>query len=91
LISRIKGKTQTGDFENGVLRRIFGPKKDVLTGMWRTLHNGELYKLYSSPNIIRMINSSGMSLAGHASSVGEERRVYWVLVRKSEGKRQVEG
>jgi hypothetical protein len=52
-------------FENRVLRRIFGPKRDEVTGGWRELHNEELHNLYSSPNIIRMIKSRRMRLAGH--------------------------
>jgi hypothetical protein len=52
-------------FENRVLRRIFGPKRDEVTGGWRKLHNEELHKLYSSPSIIRMIKSRRMRWAGH--------------------------
>jgi hypothetical protein len=54
-------------FENKVLRRTFGPKRDVVMGGWRKLHNEELYDLYSSQNIIRMIKSKGMRWAGHAA------------------------
>jgi hypothetical protein len=53
-------------------RKIFGPKRDEVTGEWRKLHNEELYILYSSPNIIRQIKSSRMRLAGHVARVGEE-------------------
>ena len=74
-------------FENGVLRRIFGPKRDEVTGEWRTLHNEELKGLYSSPNIVRVIKSRRMRWAGHAARMGEGRGVYRVLVGKSEGKR----
>jgi hypothetical protein len=52
-------------FENRVLRRIFGPKRDEVTGGWRKLHNEELYDLYSSQSIIKMIKSRRISLAGH--------------------------
>jgi hypothetical protein len=52
-------------FENRVLRRIFGPKRDEVTGDWRKLHNEELHNLYSSPNIIRMIKSRRMRWAGY--------------------------
>jgi hypothetical protein len=74
-------------FENRVLRRIFGPKGDEVTGEWRKLHNGELHNLYSSPNIIRQINSRRRGLAGHMACMGEGRNVYRVLVGKPEGKR----
>jgi hypothetical protein len=57
-------------FENRVLRRIFGPKKDDVIGDWRKLHNKELHNLYSSPSIIRMINSRRMTWAGHAARMG---------------------
>jgi hypothetical protein len=74
-------------FENRVLRRIFGPKRDEVTGEWRKLHNEELHILYSSPNIIRQIKSRRMKWAGHVARMGEERNVYRVLTGKSEGKR----
>jgi hypothetical protein len=67
-------------FENRVLRRIFGPKRDEVTKEWRKLHNVELHNLYSSPDIIRQVNSRRMSLAGHVARMGEERKVYKVLV-----------
>jgi hypothetical protein len=63
-------------FENRVLRRIFGPKRDEVTGEWRKLHNEEL----PPPNIIRQIKSRGMRWAGHVARMGEERNVYMVLV-----------
>jgi hypothetical protein len=63
-----------------VLRRIFGPKRDEITGNWRKLHNGELHNLYSSPDIIRQIKLKRMRLAGHVARVGEGRDVYRVLV-----------
>jgi hypothetical protein len=74
-------------FENRVLRRIFGPKRDEVTGEWRKLHNEELHILYSFQNIIRLIISSIMRWAGHVARMGEERNVYRVLMRKPEGKR----
>jgi hypothetical protein len=74
-------------FENSVLRRIFGPKRDEVTGEWRKLHNEELHILYSSSNIIRQIKSRKMTWAGHVARMGEERKVYRVLVGKLEGKR----
>jgi hypothetical protein len=57
-------------FENRVLRRIFGSKRDAVTGGWRTLHNVEFHNLYSSPNIIRIMKSKRMRYAGHATRIG---------------------
>jgi len=74
-------------FGNMVLRRIFGPRKDEVTGEWRRLHNEELNDLYYSPNIVRVIKSRRMKWAGHVVRMGEERGVYRVLVGKPEGKR----
>jgi hypothetical protein len=74
-------------FENRVLRRIFGPKTDEVTGGWRKLHNDELHNLYSSPSIIRMIKSRRMRWAGHVTRMGEKRNVYRILVGKPDGKR----
>jgi hypothetical protein len=74
-------------FENRVLRRIFGPKRDEVTGEWRKLHNEELRNLYSSPDIIRQVKSRRMRWAGHVARMGEERKVYKVLEGKPEGKR----
>jgi hypothetical protein len=59
-------------FENRVLRRIFGPTGDEVTGEWRRLHNKELYALYSSPNIIRVIKSRRLRWAGHVARMGRE-------------------
>jgi hypothetical protein len=64
-------------FENRVLRRIFGLKRDEVTREWRKLHNEELHNLYSSPNIIRMIKSRKMKWAGHVARMGEKRNAYW--------------
>jgi len=75
-------------FENRVLRRIFGPKRDEVTGEWRKLHN-ELNNLYFSPNIVRVIKSRRMRWAGHVARMGEGRGVYRVLVGKHEGRRSV--
>ena len=74
-------------FENMVLRRIFGPRRDEVTGEWRRMHNVELNDLYSSPNIVRVIKSRRMRWAGHVVRIGEERGVYRVLVGKPEGRR----
>jgi len=74
-------------FENRMLRRIFGPKRDEVTGEWRKLHNEELNVLYSSPNTVLVIKSRRMRWAGHVLCMGERRGVYRVLVGKAEGKR----
>jgi hypothetical protein len=71
-------------FENRVLRRIFGPKRDEVTGEWRKLHNEELRDLYSSPSIIRIIKSWRMRWAGHVARMGEKRNAYRLLVGKPE-------
>ena len=74
-------------FENKVLRRIFGPRRDEVTGEWRRLHNEGLNDLYCSPNIVRVIKWRRMGWAGHVARMGEERGVFRVLVGKPEGKR----
>ena len=71
-------------FENRVLRRIFGPKKDEVTGEWRKLHDEELNDLYCSPNIVRVIKSRIMRQVGHVARMGETRGVFRVLVGKPE-------
>jgi hypothetical protein len=76
-------------FENRELRRIFGPKRDELTGEWRRLHNKELYALFSTPNIIRVIKSRRLRWAGHVARMGERTGAYKVLVGKPEGMRPV--
>ena len=70
-----------------MLRRIFGPRRDEVTGEWRRLHKEELNDLYSSPNIVRVIKSRRMRRAGHVARMGEEREVCRDLVGKPEGKR----
>ena len=72
------------------VRRIFGPKGDEVTGEWRRLHNKELYALYSSPNIIRVIKSRRLRWAGHVARMGERRGAYRALVGKPEGRRPLE-
>jgi hypothetical protein len=72
-----------------VLRRIFGPKRDGVTGRWRKLYNEELHNLYSSPSIIRIIKSRRMRWAGHVTRMEEMRNVYKLLVGKPEGKRSL--
>jgi hypothetical protein len=73
-------------FGNGVLRGLFGPKRDEVTGERRKLHSGELHNLYSSPDIIRLIKSRRTRWAGHVARMGEGRNVYRVLVGKPEEK-----
>jgi hypothetical protein len=73
-------------FENRVLRRIFGPGRDEVTGACRKLHSGELHNLYSSPDLTRQIKSRRMGWAGHVARMGEGRNVYRVLVGKPERK-----
>jgi hypothetical protein len=72
-------------FENRVLRRIFGPKRDKVTGEWRKFHNEELRDLHSSPSIITKIKSRMMRWAGHVAQMDEKRNTYRLLVGKPEG------
>jgi hypothetical protein len=74
-------------FKNRVIRRIFGPKRNEVTGEWRKLHNEELHILYSSPNIISQIKSRGMRWVGHVARMGEEREMCKVLVGKPKGRK----
>jgi len=74
-------------FENRVLRRIFGPKRDEVIRGWTKLHNEEFYDLYSSPRIVPVIRSRRTRWAGHVMRMGEKRGIYRVLVGKPEGKR----
>jgi len=73
-------------YENWVLRRMFGPKRDEVTGEWRKVYNEELSDMYSSPNIIWLIKSRRMSWAGHIARTGERKCVYRGLVGKPEGR-----
>jgi hypothetical protein len=73
-------------FENRVLRRIFGPKRDEVIGEWRKLNNEELNDLYSSPNIVLVIKSRRMKWVEHVARMGERRGLYSAFVRKPEGK-----
>jgi hypothetical protein len=75
------------EFENRVLRRIFGPQRDEVTGEWRKLHNEELHDLYSSPTIVQVIKSRRMRWVAHVARMWEGRGIYRVLVGKPEGKR----
>jgi hypothetical protein len=74
-------------FENRVLRRVFGPKRDEVTGEWKKLHNEELNDLYSLPNIVLVVKSRRMRWAGHVARMGVDRGVHRVLVGKPEEKR----
>jgi hypothetical protein len=74
-------------FENRVLKKVFGPKRDEVTGKWRKLHNEELNDLYFLPNIVRVVKSRRMKWAGHVARMGEDRGVHRVLAGKPEGKR----
>jgi hypothetical protein len=73
-------------FENRVLKKIFEPKRDEVTGEWRKLHNVELRELYSSPSIIRIIKSRRMRWSGHVARMGAKRNAYRLLVGNPEGK-----
>jgi len=85
----LREKRRLRVFENRVLRRIFGPKRDEVTADWRKLHvhNEELNDLYCSPNIVQVIKSKRMRWAGHVARMGDRRGVYRVLVGKPDGKR----
>jgi hypothetical protein len=72
-------------FENRVLRKIFGPKREE-DGFWRKFHNDKIHSLYSLPNIVRVIKARRMRWAGHVARMGERRGVYRLLVGRSEGK-----
>jgi hypothetical protein len=69
------------------LRRIFGPKRDEVTGEWRKLHNEEVRDLYSSSSIIRIIKATRMRWAGHVARMGENRNAYTLMVGKPDGRR----
>jgi hypothetical protein len=84
---RLREERRLKLFENRVLRRIFGLKTDEVTGEWRKLHKEELYDLYCSSNIIRLIKSRRMRWAWHVARIGERRVAYRVLVGRNEGKR----
>jgi hypothetical protein len=87
MVSDIREEHRLRVFENRVLRRIFGPKRDEVTGEWRKLHNEELCDLYSSPSIIRIIKSRRMRWTGHVARIEEKKNAYRLLVGKPEGKR----
>jgi PAS domain-containing protein len=76
-------------FENRVLERMFGPKRDEVIGGWRNQRDEEIHNLYSSPIIIRMIKSKRMRWAGHVARIGVKRNAYRILVGKPGGKRRL--
>jgi hypothetical protein len=85
----LREEHRLGVFENRMLRRIFGPKRDEVTGEWRKLHIEELHDLYSSPSIIRIIKAKRMRWAGHVARMGENRNGYRLLVGKPEGRKSL--
>jgi hypothetical protein len=82
----VREKRRLRVFENRVLRRAVGPKRDEMTGEWRKSHNEELNDRYSLPNIVWVVKSRRMRWAGHVACMGEERGVHRLLVGKPEGK-----
>jgi hypothetical protein len=87
LVADIEGERRLRVFENRLLRRVFEPRRDEVTEEWRQLHNEELNKLYSLPNIVRVVKSRRRRWAGHVAHMGEERGLHRVLVGKPERKR----
>jgi len=83
----LRGECRLRMFENRVLKRIFGPKRDEVTGEWRKLHNKELNDLYCSLNIVLVMKSRRMRWAGHVACMGERRGTYRDVVGKPERKR----
>jgi PAS domain-containing protein len=83
----LREKRRLRVFENRVLRRIFGPKRDEVTGEWRRLHKKQLYALYSSPDFIWVIKSRGLRWTGHVAWMGTRRSAYRILVGNPEGRR----
>jgi hypothetical protein len=86
-LSTLREEHRLRVFENRVFRRIFGPKRDEVMGGWRRLHIEQLRNLYSSPSIIRMIQSRRMRWTGYVARMGEMRNVYGILVEKPDGRR----
>jgi hypothetical protein len=83
----LREESRLGAFEYRVLRRIFGPKRNYVTGVWRKLHNEKLHNLYSLPSIIRMMKSRRIRWAAHVARMVKTRNAYRILVGKPEGKR----
>jgi len=84
---RIVFNTEYSNLKNRALRRVFGPKRDEVTGELRKVHNEELSDLYSLPNIVRVVKSRRMRWAGHVARMGQGRGVHRVLLGRPEGKR----
>jgi hypothetical protein len=82
----LRGEHSLRAFENRVLRRIFEPERDEVTGDWRNLHSEEQHSLYSSPNIVKVIKSRRMCWAEYVARMGDMRNAYTILVGKPEGK-----
>ena len=87
MVADIKEERRLRVFDNRVLRRVFGPKTNEVTGEWRKLHNEKLRDRYFSTNIVRVVKSGRMRWAGHVARMGEGRGMHRVLVGKPEGKR----
>ena len=87
ILLKLREERKLRMFENRVLRRVFGPKRDEVTGKRRKLHNEELSDLYSLPHIVQVVKSRRMRWAGHVARMGEGRGVHRVMVGKPEGKR----
>jgi hypothetical protein len=86
----LREEHRLGVFENRVLMRIFGSKRDEVTGEWTKLHNEELHHFYSSPSIIRIMKARRMRWAGHVARIRDKRNAYRLLVGKPEGRRRLE-
>ena len=90
MVSYIKGGIRLRLFENSILRRVFGPKRDE-SGECRRVHNEELHSLHRSPNILRVIKSRILRWAGHRAKMEEGRRAFKIVTYKSTGKRSLGG
>ena len=81
----LRGERKLRVFENMVLRRIFGPRRDEVMGEWKRMHNEEINDLYTLPNIVQVIKSRRIRWAGHVACMCEEKGAYRVLVGEQEG------
>jgi hypothetical protein len=89
LFQSLREEHRLRPFQNKMLRKIFGPKRDEVTGEWSRLHNKELYAVYASPNVFRMIKSRRLRWAGHVARMGKRRDAYRVLVEKADLRRRL--